>query len=105
MEHISLKLSGKTETPNVVLFRVPGRKKKQIPKERQQDDLSFFAEFCQKGLQCEEVTVKSAIRLGESNANVQTIKQSRFLKLFLEDEEQKAKIVAALKHLKIVIKA
>ena len=38
---------------NLVLFRV-SESKKQIPKERQQDDLSFFAEFCQKGLQCEK---------------------------------------------------
>ena len=60
----------------VVVFRVP-ESKKLIAKQRQDNDLSFFADFCRNGLQCQEITVNSAISIGESNANDQTNIKSR----------------------------
>ena len=54
--------------------------------------------FCQEGLQCEKVTMKSAIRLGESNANDQTnIKPGHYS--WPLKTKNKAKIFAALKNL------
>ena len=45
--------------------------------------------------------MKSAIRLGDSNANDQTYIKSRPLKLVMEHKELKATIFAVLKNLKI----
>ena len=54
----------------LVLFRVSESEKN--PEENKHDDLNVFGDYCRIGNRCEKLTLESAVRLGEFNANYQT---------------------------------
>ena len=84
---------------NVVLFRVP-ESLKDKPDLRNADDVEFFQKFCSEGLQCPQMSVTSAIRLGERPKPEDIGSKPRPLKIVLSSKEEKAKIFNHLKNLK-----
>ena len=85
---------------NLVLFNVP-ESKKQNAKEREDDDLEKFNDFCVEGLKIPAdrlPAVEKAIRLGKASTEENV--RPRPMKLILTSRDEKAQIFRSMRNLK-----